>query len=119
MDNCGKAMLRVIRNSQRELRLPRLVERFGDLLLEAPGAFGVEVDRRDREPAAAERDRAGACLSELDPRLLQGDQVVERRRDRAEAVLELLAQRPELGDLARARDAAVHVDLRLLVRDVV
>src|SRR3954470_7636026 len=119
MDDCGEAVLGGIGNSQRELRLARLVQRLGDLLLQALGALGVEIDRRDGEPAAAERHRPRPGLAELDARLLERDEVLERVGDRAEAVLELLAQRPELGDLARARDAAVHVDLRLLVRDVV
>ena len=43
----------------------------------------------------------------------------QRLGDRAEAVLELVAQLLELGDLVRAGDAAVHVDLGLLVGDVV
>src|SRR4051794_6979612 len=119
MDHCRKAALRVVRNSQRELRLARFVQRLGHLLLQALGAFGVEIDRRDGEPAAPERHRAGAGLAELDARLLQRDEVLERLRERAEAVLELLAQRLQLGHLARAGDAAVDVDLRLLVGDVV
>src|SRR3954471_7346932 len=119
MDHCRESALRVVRNSQRELRLARFVQRLGHLLLEALGAFGVEIDRRDGEPAAPERHRAGARLAELDARLLQGQEVLERLRERAEAVLKLLAQRLQLGDLARAGDAAVDVDLRLLVGDVV
>ena len=64
----------------------------------------VELDRRDRQPAAAEADRARAGLAELDARLLQREQVLQRLGHRAEAVLELLAQRAEVGDLARAGD---------------
>src|SRR4051794_24826788 len=118
MDDCGEAVLGGIGNSQRELRLARLVQRLGDLLLQALGALGVEIDRRDGEPAAAERHRPRPGLAELDARLLERDEVLERVGDRAEAVLELLAQRPELGDLAPARDGGGHVDLRLLVGDV-
>src|SRR3954466_4370285 len=106
MDDRRKAVFGGIGNSQRELRLARLVERLGDLLLQALGAFGVEIDRRDGAPAAAERHRPPAGLAELDAGLLERDEVLERVRDRAEAVLELLAQRPELGHLARARHAA-------------
>src|SRR3954451_7002490 len=119
MDHCRKAVLGGVGNSQRELRLARFVERLGDLLLEALRPLGVEIDRRDREPAAAERHRAGPRLAELDARLLERDEVLERVGDRAEAVLELLAQSAELGDFAGARDAPVDVDLRLLVGDVV
>src|SRR3954470_8829985 len=119
MDHGREAVLRSFGNSQRELRLARLVQRLGDLLLQALGAFGVEIDRRDGEPAAAERHRSRPGLAELDARLLQGNQVLERVRNRAEAVFELLAQRAELGHLARARHAAMDVDLRLLVGDVV
>src|SRR3954454_8815388 len=119
MDDCRKAALRVVRNSQRELRLARFVQRLGHLLLQALGALGVEIDRRDGEPAAPERHRASARLAELDARLLQRQEVLERLGERAEAVLELLAQRLQLGDLARPGDAPVDVDLRLLVGDVV
>src|SRR4051812_5248828 len=119
MDDCRKAALGVVRNSQRELRLARFVQRLGHLLLQALGALGVEIDRRDGEPAAPERHRASARLAELDARLLQRQEVLERLRERAEAVLELLAQRLQLGDLARPGDAPVDVDLRLLVGDVV
>src|SRR3954452_21976329 len=111
MDHCRKAVLGGIGNSQRELRLARLVQRLGDLLLETLGPLGVEIDGRDCEPAAPEGDRAGPRLAELDARLLQRDEVLERGRARAEAVLELLAQPPELRDLARARDPPVDVDL--------
>src|SRR3954468_15376023 len=119
MDDCGEAVLGGIGNSQRELRLARLVQRLGDLLLQALGALGVEIDRRGGERAAAERHRAGPRLAELGARLLERDEVLERVGDRAEAVLELLAQSAELGDFAGARDAPVDVDLRLLVGDVV
>src|SRR4051794_16171550 len=104
MHHCRKAVLGGIGNSQRELRLAGLVERLGDLLLQALGPLGVEVDRRDGEATAAERHRPGPGLAELDPRLLQRNEVLERRRHRPEAVLELLAQRAELRHLARARD---------------
>src|SRR3954470_17241963 len=119
MDHCRKAVLGGVGNSQRELRLARFVERLGDLLLEPLRPLGVEIDRRDGKPAAAERDRAGPRLAELDARLLERDEVLERVGDRAEAILELLPQSAELGDLAGARDAPVDVDLRLLVGDVV
>ena len=42
-----------------------------------------------------------------------------RLRQLAEAVLELLAQQLEVGDVDGARDPPVDVDLRLLVGDVV
>src|SRR3954467_1039505 len=119
MDDCRKAALRVVRNSQRELRLARFVQRLVHLLLQERGAFGVQIDRRDGETAAPERHRARPRLAELDARLLQRDEVLERLWERAEAVLELLAQRLQLGDLARAGDAPVDVYLRLLVGDVV
>src|SRR5919205_884762 len=98
MHDRREAVFGGIGNSQRELRLARLVQRLGDLLLQALGAFGVEIDRRDGEPAPPERARPCPRLAELDPRLLEGDEVLERLRDRAEAVLELLAQAAELGD---------------------
>ena len=102
-----------------QLRPARLVGRVRDLRPQPLGGLGVEVDRRDRQPAAAEADGARAGLAELDPRLLQVDEVDQRLGHRAEAVLELVAQRDQLGDLARGGDPAVDVDLRLLVGDVV
>src|SRR3954454_21615694 len=108
MDDCGKAMLRVIGNSQRELRLPRFVERVGDLLLEALGPLRIQVDRRHLEAAATEGHRAGAGLTELDARLLERDEVRGSLRDRAESGLELLAQRAELRDLAPSGHAAMN-----------
>src|SRR3954453_9807613 len=99
MDHCREALLGGIGNSQRELRLARLVQRLGDLLLQALGALGVEIDRRDGEPAAAgvegaaggaagpaapDRGPARPRLAKLDARLLQRDEVLERVRDRPE-----------------------------------
>src|SRR3954469_2407774 len=107
MAHCREALIGGIGNSQRDLRLPRLVQRLGDLILQAVGAFGVEIDWRDGQPAAPERHHTGPRLAELDARLLERDEVVERRRDRAEAVLELLAEHTELRHLASPRDAAV------------
>ena len=52
-----------------------------------------------------------ACCSEI--------RFAQRLGQLAEAVLELVAQRHQVGDLARAGDPAVHVDLGLLVGDVV
>ena len=49
---------------------------------------------------AAEADRAGAGGAELDPRPLEREQVLDRLRRRAEAVLQLLAQLLDVGDLA-------------------
>ena len=79
----------------------------------------VEVDRRHRHPAGAEVHRPGAGAAELDAGVLELDQVVERLGQRAEAVLEFLAQQDQVGDLARARDPPVQFDLRGLVRHVV
>ncbi len=70
-----------------------------------------------RSPAEGDVARAGAA--ELDPRLLEQQQVGQRLGHRAEAVLELLAQLLEVGDLAGRGDPAVDVDLGLLVGDVV
>src|SRR5436190_23781663 len=85
-----EALLRVVGNADGELRLAGLVERAREVLAELLRAHGVELDRRDREPAALEGDRLRAGLAELDARLLEGDEVAERVGDRAEAVLELV-----------------------------
>jgi lipoprotein-anchoring transpeptidase ErfK/SrfK len=50
---------------------------------------------------------------------LEVEQVGQRLWDLAETVLELIAQNAEVGDLTRAGDATVHVDLGLLVGDVI
>ena len=51
---------RVLGNPDRKLRLARLVQRLGDLGAQPLGADRVELDRRHREPVAAERDRPRA-----------------------------------------------------------
>ena len=52
-----------------------------------------------------------ARAAELDAGLLERDEVLERLRRLAEAVLQLGPQLDQLGHLARARDPPVHVDL--------
>ena len=66
----------------------------------------------------AELHRARARPAELDARLLEPHQVLDRLGHRAEAVLQLLDDHAQVGGLARRGDAAVHVDLRDLVGDV-
>ena len=80
-DDRREALLRVLGDAHRQLRAAGLVGRAGDLVLQARGAGGVEVDRRHGQPAAAEAHRAGAGLAELDPRLLQADEVDQRVGD--------------------------------------
>src|SRR5579875_2542828 len=116
----GRELLeRILGHPQRELRLARLIQGLGDLLTHPPGPDGVQLDRRDGQPPAPEGHRPRPRLPELDPRLLQRDQVQKRLRRLPEAVLELLAQQHQIGHLARPGDPPVHVDLRLLVGDVV
>ena len=116
----GKRCCGVVGHAHGELRPARLVERPGDLVLAARLAraasrsIGVTASRPPRKLTTP-----GAGLAELDARLLQAMRFASGSGSRAEAVLELVAQQPEVGDLARARDPAVHVDLGLLVGDVV
>src|SRR5215213_1183827 len=67
LDDGGEALRRIVRDPDRELRLPRLVQRSGDLRADPLRAHRVELDRGHGEAALAERDGAGAGLPELDP----------------------------------------------------
>src|SRR5579875_1767521 len=97
----GRELLeRILGHPQRELRLARLIQGLGDLLTHPPGPDGVQLDRIDRQPPAPEGHRPRPRLPELDPRLLQRDQVQKRLRRRPEAVRELLAQQHQIGHLA-------------------
>ena len=106
LTTAGNRLAGILGHAHRQLRLAGLVQRLGDLGADLLGAHRVELDRRHREPAVAERDRARAGLPELDPRLLERDQVAQRVGHVAEAVLELLAQQHQVGDLARRRRSA-------------
>ena len=97
--------------------LPPLIQRALDLLAQHARLLGVQLDPGDAEPAAAELDAAGAGQPQLDPRPLQLQQVLRLRRQRPEAVAQLVADRPQLARLARRDDAAVDVDLRRLEGD--
>ncbi len=114
-----KARRALARHAHGDLRAPGLVQRLGQLLAQSTRAYGVELDRRDGEAVAAEAHRRGAGLAELDPRALQREQVRQRLGHRPEAILELLAQLLHFGHLQSAGDAAVDLDLGLLVGDVV
>ena len=57
-----------------------LEDRLGHALAQRLGAARVEVDRRDRHLVAPEVDGARAGAAELDARVLEADQVVERGR---------------------------------------
>ena len=98
--------------------LAPFVERSLDLLGQHAGRRRVELDPGDAEAAAAELDAASAGKAELDPRLLQPQQVLGLGRERPEAVGQLVANRPQLARLAGGDDAAVDVDLGRLEGDV-
>src|SRR4051794_36702709 len=114
-----EALLRVVRDPYGELRAARLVEPAGHELAHPLGARRVELDGGHGQPALAEGDRPDAGAAELDPRLLERDEVLERLGHGAEAVLELGPELLEQRDVAGGGDPPVDVDLRLLVGDVV
>ena len=59
----------------------------------------VEIDRCDHQSALREAHGAGSAATELDPRLLQLEQAFERIGHRTEAILQLFAQRADVGEL--------------------
>src|SRR4051812_30457884 len=118
-DDRREPLLGVVGHADGELRATRLVEGAGHELAQSLGPHRVELDGRDGEAALAERRRLHAGPAELDPRLLERDEVLERLGHGAETVLQLGAELLEQGDVPRGGDAAVDVDLRLLVGDVV
>ncbi len=106
----GEALERIVGHAHRELALAGFVQRAGDLRAQLLRAHGVELDRRHGEAAAAEGHGGRAGLAELDARALQVDEVPQRLGQLAEAVVELLAQELEVGDVDGAGDPPVHVD---------
>ena len=80
----------------------------------ASSSSGVAESRPPRNSTVRAPRRA-----QLDPGALQLEQVLDRLRQRAEAVAKLVAQGAQLAGLARPRDPPVDVDLRRLERDVV
>ena len=79
---------------------------------------GVKLDRRHLQ-GPPRKLTARAQPRRLDARLLERDQVAQRVRDVTEPIGKLGAQLVQVGDLARACDPPVHLDLGLLVRDVI
>src|SRR5919201_5499249 len=115
----GKSLARLLRHPHRDLRASRLVQRLGDALAQGPGPSRIQLDRGHSQPIAPERHRPRPRPPQLDPGLLERQQVRQRLGHRTEAILQLVAQRRQLGHLAGGADAPVDVDLGLLVRDVV
>ena len=99
-------------------RLP--VEYDGGLDLGAQLAqlSGAEHDRSDRRAAAAEDEVVGAEAGELQLRLLDREEVLDRLGHRAVPVLGRDAQLVQLVLGLGKRDAAVQVDLQRLGSDV-
>src|SRR6185312_12242852 len=75
-----EALLGVAVDPNRGYLLPPFVEGPLDLLGQNPRLLGVELDPGDAEAAAAELDAAGTRQAELDPGLLQAQQVLRLRR---------------------------------------
>src|SRR5437868_3084910 len=79
----------------------------------------VELERDDRQAPAPDLGGARPGGTQLDPRPLQREQVLDRLRHRTEAVAKLVAQRPQLSGAARCGDPAMDIDLRRLEGNVV
>src|SRR5919108_1400538 len=117
--NGRETIARLVREAHPDGLAARLVDRLRHPLAQRLRPPRVELDRRDRHALGGEADGARPGAAELDPGVLQADEVVERRGKRAEPVRELLAQHDELGDPAGARDAPVDLDLGGFVGHVV
>src|SRR4051794_924331 len=61
----GEALLRIVGNANRELRLPGLVQGLAQLVVQALRLLGTQLDRRDSEPPTAECHHPSARLPEL------------------------------------------------------
>jgi len=87
----GKRSSALLRNPHPDGGTAGFVDGLGQALAQGLRPPRVELDRGHRQAAPGEVHRAGPRPAELDPRVLELDQVLERLGQRSEAVLELLA----------------------------
>src|SRR5262245_43385703 len=84
-DHRAEALIRLLREPDAHGLAARLVHRVGHSLAQRLRTARVELDRRDRHALAGEAHRLRPGAAELDARVLEPDEVVEGRRNRAEA----------------------------------